>query len=436
MAIPTMKELLEKRGALAQRAKALGEAAKDRVLTPEERSQFAELDKEVGDLDASMADAQTRARLEAIAKYQNVDRPPGQSGDADSRSADDPFNRLHEYSLFKAIRSFMPGEAPLSGLEAEVHSELQARMKAIGVTTRGLRIPHSLPMGMGAEKRVTDTTAGAGALKTVVSDSFIDVLRARLVLRQAGGRVIPGLVGSFKMPKKTSTAAGAWVGESTAATPANQAWSAVTFAPKNVCAGTVISRDLLHQTSLDMEMIARDDLLQALATAIDKAGFHGTGSANQPQGIAANSSCPTVAIGTHGGAMTWEKLIELQTTVFGANADALRYVTSPVGWGHLLTTVKVSGQPTYLAENGLAGGLPVLRSTQISKTLTKGDAVGTCTALFCGDFSDCMVGLWGSIDLIVDPLTSKPDVAIDAYQTADIEFRHPEAITKCLDIVF
>ena len=430
--IATKKELLEKRGKIASRAKSLSEAAKDRAFTEEERSQFTALQTESAELDSAAEEMQTRASLDMMS-LQGLGEPRFGSGD---KSDDNPFNRLKDYRLFKAIRSCLPGEQPLNGLEGEVHRELEKRASEFGLATRGVRIPHSLPMG-GPEKRVTDTTAGAGAISINVASTFIDVLRAKLVFRQAGAQVVPGLLGTFKMPKKTSRAAGAWVGESTAATAADMALSAVTFAGKTVCGATKISRDLLHQTALDLEMIARDDLVTGIAEAIDLAGFHGTGSSNQPQGIAANSSCPTVAIGTNGGSMTWAKLIELQTTVLGANGEVMTYVTSPVGYGHLLTTVKVSGYPTYLAsENGIVGGLPVLRSTQISKTLTKGSASGTCTAMFCGDFSQAMIGLWGSADLIVDPLTSKPDIAIDLYQTADIQFRCPQAIAKCLDIVY
>lgn len=434
--IATRKELLEKRGKIAQRAKALSEAAKDRQFTEEERSQFTALQTESEELNVAEQEFQTRASLEMMAVQGLGPNGEPRFGGADG-GADNPFNRLHDFRLFRAIRSQVPGEGTLGGIEKEVHDELSKRtVEATGRSAKGILIPYALPMSAGPEKRVTDTTAGAGAINTVIARTFIDVLRAKLVFQQAGAQVVPGLVGTFKMPKKTSRAAGAWVGESTAATPADQAWSAVTFAGKTVCCSTVISRDLMHQTALDLEMITRDDLVTGLAEAIDSAGFHGTGSSNQPQGIAANSSCPTVAINTNGGALTWAKLIELQTTVFGANAEAMRYITSPVGYGHGLTTVKVSGYPTYLMDNGMAAGLPVLRSTQVRKNLTKGTSSGTCTALFCGDFTQAMIGLWGSIDLIVDPLTAKPNIGIDVYQTADIQFRNPEGITKCLDIVY
>lgn len=431
--IATRKELLEKRGDIARRAKALSTAAKDRAFTEEERSQFAALQKESEELDGAAEEFQTRASLDLMALQGLGPNGEPRFGGAEG-GGDNPFNRLSEYRLFRAIAGQVDGG--LSGIEREVHDELSKRtLAATGRSARGLQIPHALPMGT-PERRVTNTTAGAGAININVASTFIDVLRAKLVFRQAGAQVIGGLVGTFKMPKKTTRAAGAWVGESTAATPADMTFGTVTFAGKNVCCSTRISRDLMHQTALDLEMIARDDLVTGLAEAVDLAGFHGSGSSNQPQGIAANSSCPTVAIGTDGGAMTWAKLIELQTTVFGANAEAMRYITSPVGYGHLLTTVKVSGYPTYLADNGTAGGLPILRSTQVKKNLTKGTSSGTCTALFCGDFSQAMIGLWGSIDLIVDPLTSKPDIAIDVYQTVDMQFRNPEGIAKCLDIVY
>jgi HK97 family phage major capsid protein len=428
--IATNKEYLEKRGQLAARAKALSDAVKDRAFTDEERSQFGALQTEAKELETAVEEFRSRAQLDMLA-MQGLAEPRFAAGD---NSADNPFTRLGEFRLFRAIRGMIPGEGVLSGIEKEVHDELAKRSEALGIQTRGIRIPHALPMGV-PERRVTDTTAGAGALNTVVSRTFIDVLRANLVLQQAGAQVVGGLVGSFKMPRKSTRAAGAWVGESTAATAADMTIGSVTFAGKEVCCATVLSRTLMHQTALDLEMIARNDLVLGIAEAIDLAGFHGTGSSNQPQGIAANSSCPTVTIGTNGGALTWAKLIELITTVLGANAEALRMVTSPVGYGHMLTTVKVSGHPTYLAENGQAAGLPILRSTQISKTLTKGSASGTCTAAFCGDFSQAMIGLWGSLDLIVDPFSGKPDVSYSVYQTADVQFRNPQGITKCLDIV-
>lgn len=433
--LPTTKELAEKRSKVTVRVGELLKATENRALSDEERSEFSNLQNEAEEIEKFSQDHQMRSQMQRLAA---IDPQNALDVRLDS---DNPLNRLGEYRLLRALRAVDDGKE-IRGLEGEISQKIREENLALGVDVRGeFRFPHSLPMLYRPEIRanaVTNVTTAAGALQTAVASTFIDVLRNELILQRAGAQVVPGLIGTFDLPRKTNKSAGTWVGEDALQDAVATTFGKSTFSPKNVTASSVISRDLMKQVSLDMEMIARMDILTGLAEAIDLAGFHGSGSSNQPQGIASNSSCATVAIGTNGGAMTWAKLMELQTTINAANAksDRMVYITSAVGYGALATTLKVSGYPVYLSEGGNAAGRPVLVTNQVKTNLTKGTASGTCTAVFCGDFTNVLIGLWGSTDLLLDKITAKPSLTIDAWQTADIVIRQPAAITKCVDLVY
>jgi hypothetical protein len=56
----------------------------------------------------------------------------------------------------------------------------------------------------------------------------------------------------------------------------------------------------------------------------------------------------------------------------------------------------------------------------------------TAGTAYVGLFEHCLIGMWGGIDLVVDPYTngSTGVVNIYAYQLADIAVRHPGAFSK------
>ncbi len=115
---------------------------------------------------------------------------------------------------------------------------------------------------------------------------FIDVLRNASSVMQAGARTLNGLSGDVKIPKKTAASTAAFVnGEGTAAAESEMTIGNVSMAPKTLGAFTDVTRQLLIQSSLDVEALIRDDLAQSIATAIDKAGLEGSGASGNPEGI-------------------------------------------------------------------------------------------------------------------------------------------------------
>lgn len=437
----TQKEIAEKRSKISGRVGELLKQSAERALTAEERSEFERLEAEAADVDKSFEEHNTRARMEKLARS-NPDSAPDFKLEKDH-----PFANLERFSLLSACRQIDNGQE-VRGFEREVSDFCAAEAMKCNVPVRGdFRIPYELPMFVPGNRRsahtpgetraATTSTSASGAVVTNTASTFIDVLRNELVLFAAGAQVVPNLVGTFKLPVKTSKASGSWGNGNHVQTAAAMTFGARTFSPKHVTAEVVIERELMTQTSLDMEMIARNDIAMALAEAIDYGGFHGSGASSQPTGIAANADCIVVELGTDGGPMTWAKANKMMTLIASKNVRSNRivYVTSAVGYGELVTTPKIgSTYPIYLAEGGQMAGRPVLVSNQIRDNLTKGATTAGCSAVFCGDFSNVFIGLWGSVDFLFDKITNKPGLTIDAWQTCDVVFRYPDAITKVVDL--
>jgi hypothetical protein len=85
-------------------------------------------------------------------------------------------------------------------------------------------------------------------------------------------------------------------------------------------------------------------------------------------------------------------------------------------YGALKTTTKDSGSGQFVVEPGnTINGYRAIVSNQV----TSGD-------LYFGNFSDLLIGMYGGLDITVDPYTSSSTgtVRIVALQTADVAVRH------------
>lgn len=344
----------------------------------------------------------------------------------------------NRYSLLRAIDMRAKGFA-VDGYEGEISQEICKRMG--GTTPQGFYMPLTLPMTQGGgERRALNTTTGAGAVQTsFMGDRFIDALRNRMVLSALGATVLEDLVGVCDIPKLTGTGAAYWVAENTDPTVSSQTVGQVSLSPTTVGAYTDVTRRLIKQTSLGAENLVRNDLTTVVAIELDRAGINGSGSGAEPQGIMQNNSIPTVAIGTNGGAPTWAKLVELESTIATANADTGRmgYLTSNYGRGKLKTTEKGSaGYPIFLWDsNNTINGYQAVATSQVPSNLAKGSGTNLTSVIF-GDFASVFIGMWGGIDVNVNPYSNSTNggVRITTLLDCDIKFRRVESLAKIVDM--
>ena len=312
-----------------------------------------------------------------------------------------------------------------------------AAAKAMGKESRGLMVPAEV---LRRDLTVGTATAGGNTVATdLLAANFIDLLRNKAVVMGLGTQMLTGLQGNIALPRQTGGATGYWVNESGSPTESQQAFDQLSMSPKTLGAFTDISRKLLLQSSIDIETFVRNDLATVLALEIDRAAIHGSGSSNQPTGILATSGIGSVAGGTNGAAPTWANIIGLETEVAQDNADlgSLNYLTNSKVRGKLKGTFTNStyGEAPIFGLDGRMNGYNTAVTNMVSSTLTKGSASGVCSAIIFGNFADLIVGMWGSLDLMVDPYTSSTSgtVRVVALQDLDIAVRHPESFAAMLD---
>ena len=286
----------------------------------------------------------------------------------------------------------------------------------------------------------TDSAGGYTVATDLLAANFIDILRNKMMVNQAGATTLSGLVGDVAIPKQTGGATAYWVAESGAVTESQQTFAQVTLAPKTVGAYTDMSRKLLIQSSVDIETLVKRDLATKLAIAIDAAALHGSGSSNQPTGIASTTGIGSVAGGTNGAAPDWDDIVDLESEVAVDNADigSLAYMTNAKVRGKLKKTLVTAtyGDVMVWPVNATSiNGYPVYVTNQVSSTLTKGTSSGVCSAIFFGNWADLLIGMWSGLDLLVDPYTggTSGTVRVVALQDMDIAVRHAESFAAMLD---
>ena len=325
------------------------------------------------------------------------------------------------YSFVRAIRAMAyPNDRSAyedASFEREVSAAVEQRM---GASARGMLVPDEV-----LRRDLTVGTASAAG-DLVFTDarpgSFIELLRNRLALNTLGVTMLTGLNGPVAIPRQTGAPTAYWVAEKGAPTESNPTVDQVNLTPKTLGAYTEFSRRLVLQSSIDVEQMVRNELATVIALEIDRAALYGLGTSNQPQGLKLVTGINTEDFGA--AAPTYAELVSMETKVNADNADigAMSYITNSTIFGGFKTTEKAANTAQFVLEpGGTVNGYNVVRSNQVAS----GD-------VFFGVWSQMLMGMWGALDLQVNPyaLDTSGGVRVTALQDVDVAVRHPEAFTR------
>lgn len=345
---------------------------------------------------------------------------------------------LARYSVVRALRAQAFPEDAKTAKDCAFEIECsRAAAQALDRPTRGMTIPSDV---MQQRDMVVGTpTAGGNLVATDLgASSMIDLLRAKLVFADLGSTVLNNLQGNLSVPRQTGGATAYWVAENAAPTASQAAVDQVPLTPKTLAAVTRFSRRMLLQSSIDIEMFVRADLMRVMALAVENAVLNGTGSSNQPRGLFNQSGVLSVALGTNGAAPTWDAIIGMESAIAAANADvnSMAYLTNAVMRGKLKRTQKFSGtngDPIWEG-NGQMNGYRTAVTNQVPSNLTKGSGTSLSAILF-GNWADVLIALWSGMDLMTDPYSSADSgtVRVVAFQDVDVAIRHPESFCLITD---
>lgn len=427
--------------AAAQADSALTTPSKERIMSDvqvEARNHAAEISKIAKTLPggAELAlDAIQRGltteqfQSEALTKLASAPLPTADIG-LDKRET-------KRYSMLRVLNALAnPGDAAAQRAAAFERECSEAAATKLGKQARGFMVPNEIQK---RDLNVTTATAGGNLVATdLLAGSFIDALRNAMVINGLGTRMLTGLVGNIAIPRLSGTGTAYWVAENTSPTESDQTIAQVTLSPKTVGAFTDISRRLLLQSSLDVEAMVQNDLATILGLAIQQAAISGSGASNQPSGILTRVTSSVIG-GANGAAPTWANMIALESDVAVANADigTLAYLTNAKVRGKLKSTSKVSGQNGFVWEQGdtPVNGYRTAVTNAVPSNLVKGTSGAVCSAIIYGNFADLVIGMWGALDLMVDPYTGSTagTVRVVALQDVDVQLRNVVSFATMVD---
>lgn len=375
--MPTVHDLREQKSQVVTDMRRLLTTAETekRSLNPDEQTAFDQFKAKVVGLEQDEQRALTVEDFERSSLGQPVDK-----------SRNELESRI---SLVEAIAGQVEGRS-LTGALAEFNQE----QKRLGVQAKGVLVPKSL-----FEKRAPQTTTTAAGIvpDDFKASEFVGLLRNSLAVKSLGARVLPNLRGSPVIPRQATTATAQWISEGEGLNDTGITFDNIRMDPHHIGCITELSRELLQTSNPSIEQLVRDDFIQVVSLAVDKAMLHGDG-VKQPKGILATAGIETGTM----AAPTWEALLVLLQKLAMNNVSPNAWITHPEVATKLAAVLK---SPTagseFLLANGRMAGLPVTVTKQLDKKAAKG-------RILLGDFSELLIGTWGSVDVLTNQFAEGP----------------------------
>jgi len=373
------KFYIEERASLLEQMETLVEVAKaeERELTEDEVTKFDELDAQAEDLQSKA----TRAlKVEEMKKNEVRNVTP------------EEVKVKRSYSFLKHIDGIINNN--LDGAEKEMQEQAEHEARSNGNSIQGAGIPASM-----FEKRadVTSNIAGTSV------EAFVDAIRENAIYTQLGADFM-NLTADARIPivNKQSTA---WMAaENTGAADGGAAFSSITLSPNRIAGYVNISKELIHQNGAGVERAIMADLGKSVSENIADAMFSTVSVTNAPTSIPATGGVLTFTESAYADATSMFKDLVLaeQTLAEGeALSGNLAYVLHPTFLNELKRAAQVAGVNPAMAgmnyNQQLVNGYPVFYSKHCGAS-----AGVSADGIFC-DWSNVKVGMFGGVDVVVDP---------------------------------
>jgi len=379
-----------------------------------------------------------------------------------------PISILDAFKMFPELMGKYAGvEARLAEIEAQSKTRKWASVpgleqekdkfslcRLIKAIRSGKPVDQWETMDAGFEAEVLRTTKamstgsdndGGYLVPAQAMPEFIEMFTAEAVCTRLGARHIPGLTGApVTFTKQTGGCTAYWVGENAEITESALTVGELKMVPKKVAALTKLSNELVRLSSPGAEAMVREDFARAIALAVDHAALRGSGSENQPLGIANTSGINTVALGTNGAVPDfvnpWPDM-EYELSIDKALRGKLGFLFHPA----IKKALKKLRNPYFSGDTGgeypllpltdaqlqAVIGYPFAESTELPIDLTKGGS-SNCSEIYFGNWAELLIGQWMGVEILAS------NVAGTAFATdqtwvriitmVDIALRHAESM--------
>jgi HK97 family phage major capsid protein len=297
---------------------------------------------------------------------------------------------VRNFSFFKAVNDFTNGK--LDGVEREMHEEAVNEARSAGRSINGLGIPSFM-----LEKRVNEPTQGGSAIAPTNVLGFADAMREASVFDKVGANILTGLSANTTIPVAGASSV-EWEGEIDAAADGGANFGKVELTPTRLASYVNISKQLLLQNGAASEQAIIRDLGRATAQKMDAAIFSTAGVSGAPDSLGELATSVFVESSFSNLASIMLDFVTAEQTLAEAGGleGNLAYVASP----NLMAQLKQSAQVAAVnvgMQGALVNGYPTFFTNGCTKV------AGASGDFFFGDFSKLYMGMFGGLDIMVDP---------------------------------
>ena len=298
---------------------------------------------------------------------------------------------VRNFSFFKAVNDFTNGK--LDGVEREMHEEAVNEARSAGRSINGLGIPSFM-----LESRA-DVTQGLSAIAPTNVLGFADAMREASVFDKVGANILTGLSANTTIPVAGASSV-EWEGEVDAAADGGAQFGKVELTPTRLASYVNISKQLLLQNGAAAEQAIIRDLGRATAQKMDEAIFKTAGAAATAAplslGELATSTISQASFSNLASIMLDFVNAEAKIAEVGGLQGNLAYVAHPALMAELKQSAQVAAVNAGM-QGSLINGYPTFFTNGCTKT-------GSASAdFFFGDFSKLYMGMFGGLDIMVDP---------------------------------
>ncbi len=261
-----------------------------------------------------------------------------------------------------------------------------------------------------ASTHSTDTEGGFLVAEEMLP-GFVEEARAKVVVWDSALITVhDGLRGApVTLPTETGSTTVAWGGENFAPTDSDVTIGQMTFNPNRLSGWTQVSRRL-DLMSPSIEAIVRRNLGRTVGLEMDRVLLRGSGTNNEPEGVANTTGILETEIATDGGLYTIDTAMSQISTLEQNNTfgDSVAFIGHPFA-RHTARSERIpqhaatqtDGQyvmlPMSTAQFEALLGFPYRVTTTIPTNLTKG-ASSNLTEVYCGNWEDLHLGLWQDLE--------------------------------------
>ena len=414
-------ELRQERAGLITESNVMLEACKTEVRDFTETEQVS-YDEKMNLIDKLKKDIDTVERQESLNAEIASKTPKVEVMKENNKSSE-----VRGYSLFKAISGLMNNS--LDGLEKELHDEAVEEARAAGRTINGLGIPSRL-----LEQRA-DVVQGAPGAATNIAPTVVmgyqEALREASVFNQVGANMLTGLSADTRLPI-TGKQSVAWEGEIDAAADGGVNFGKLDLTPLRLSSYVDISKQLLMQNGMGAQQAIVADLGRAAGAKIDAAMFAAANVTSAPGAIAGTTGVLEITEAAYSpDASIYDDFMSAESALaVGEGLQGnLAYVANPVLMKDLKRSAQVAAV-TAGVQGNLVNGYPTYYSNGVTKD------TGVSGDFLFGDFSKLFIGMFGGLDITVDPYTKaiNGEVRLIVNQYIDWGVSQPGAFVKATSL--